>query len=311
MISGVDSKIHSSSFDEFKFDRSPTRIDVEHFSNAANRQHYEIPAAFFESILGPRRKYSCGYFDGKELDLELAECASLKKSSEYAQLEDDIDILELGCGWGSLTIWMAQNYPKSRIQAVTNSEAQVSYIQNILDRDNITNVDLVKSDVNSLSLDRRFDRVVSIEMIEHIRDWKQFFVGLKGFCKPEALLYFHHFHHISKQYIYDEKTSWMARHFFTGGLMPSHDSIRDLKVGFDICSTSRWSGVHYERTARCWLDNYDRNYHEIAPLLKEVYGSDWRIWLHRWRLFFLGVERMFAWEKGGKWGISHYTLKLI
>jgi len=282
---------------------------AEH-TKAANDQHYELPAAFFAQILGPHRKYSsCLYADGD--DLAAAEARALAETCEHAGLADGQRILELGCGWGSLSLWMAQQYPGATITAVSNSASQRAYIEACAAGRGLANLKVVTCDMNTFAAEGRYDRVVSVEMFEHMANWRGLLARIKGWLAPEGRLFIHVFAHRSTPYRFDvaDRTDWIAQHFFSGGVMPSHGLMAQFPDLFEVEADWRWSGDHYRRTAEDWLANYDRNAETIWPLLVETYGPHATLWSRRWRLFFLATAGLFGHAGGGEWGVSHYRLK--
>ncbi|MGI4814615.1 MAG: SAM-dependent methyltransferase [Janthinobacterium lividum] len=279
----------------------------------ANAQHYEVPADFFQAMLGPRRKYSCCYFDAANSTLAQAEEAALAASCEHAQLADGQRILELGCGWGSLTLWMAEHYPRAHITAVSNSASQRAYIESRLAAGGYRNVRVVTEDMNRFATDPQsapFDRVVSIEMFEHMANWDTLLQRVRAWVAPHAKLFLHVFSHRAAPYRFDHRdpTDWIAQHFFTGGLMPSHRMIEQFSNVFQLEQQWRWDGTHYARTAQAWLDNFDEHDDSVERILAEVYGADAGLWRRRWRLFLLSTIGLFGHRHGSEWGVSHYLL---
>jgi cyclopropane-fatty-acyl-phospholipid synthase len=276
----------------------------------ANAQHYELPPEFFALILGPRRKYSCCLYDGVET-LAAAEDRALAETAAHAGLADGQLVLELGCGWGSLTLWMAEQFPRSTIVAVSNSRPQRTYIEAEATRRGLSNVRILTADMNAFEADGRFDRVVSVEMFEHMSNWPALLMRVHSWLDPRGLLFLHVFSHRTTPYRFDteDKADWIAQHFFTGGVMPSHGLIRELDVPFTVEADWRWNGMHYRRTAEDWLRNYDAQADAIAGILREVYGSATTLWARRWRLFFLATAELFGAREGTEWGISHYALR--
>lgn len=277
----------------------------------ANAQHYEVPAAFYDLVLGPHRKYSCCYYDDAASSLEQAEESALKRTAENAALADGQDILELGCGWGSLSLWMASRYPAAKITAVSNSQSQRAYILGQAHARELFNLDVITADMNMFAPPRKFDRVVSVEMFEHMANWRSLLERVRNWLKPEGFLFFHVFTHRSAPYRFDvgDKEDWIAQHFFTGGIMPSHDLVLEFPDLFSLDGRWRWSGVHYARTAEDWLKNFDRNRDAIDAVLKQTYDADAALWRRRWRLFFLATAGLFGHADGQEWGVSHYRLK--
>jgi cyclopropane-fatty-acyl-phospholipid synthase len=276
----------------------------------ANAQHYELPAAFFGLVLGPRRKYSsCLYADETE-SLASAEVRSLEETCQHARLADGQDVLELGCGWGSLSLWMAERYPASRITAVSNSASQRGYIEEQAAARGFSNLTVVTADMNSFAPARRYDRVVSVEMFEHMANWEALLKRVHGWLTPGGKVFVHVFAHRRAPYRFDHNDAgdWIAKHFFTGGIMPSHGLMQYFSDLFSVEAEWRWSGEHYQRTANDWLANYDRHEDEIMAVLRAVYADEARLWRRRWRLFFLATAGLFGYRNGREWGVSHYLL---
>ncbi|HEY3797007.1 MAG TPA: cyclopropane-fatty-acyl-phospholipid synthase family protein [Caulobacteraceae bacterium] len=297
--------------DDTRFVAEMERRPIALATEAANEQHYELPADFFGLILGPRRKYSsCLYPTGGETLAE-AEEAALAETCAHADLADGQEILELGCGWGSLTLWMAEHYPAARITAVSNSVSQRAFIEAEAQRRGLGNLRVFTTDMNDFATEARFDRVVSVEMFEHMSNWRALLDRVRGWLKPDARLFLHVFSHRSRPYSFEtaDDADWIAKHFFTGGIMPSHGLVRRFPELFQVEAEWRWSGSHYRRTADQWLANFDRNADHIAAVLQNVYGDDWRVWRRRWRLFFLATSGLFGEQDGQVWGVSHYRLK--
>lgn len=280
-------------------------------ADAANAQHYEVPAAFFEQVLGPRRKYSCCYYDDPADSLAAAEEAALALTAEHASLADGQEILELGCGWGSLSLWMAQAYPQARIVSVSNSVSQRAFIEQQARERGFGNLRVITADMNDFAIGERFDRIVSVEMFEHMANWRALLGRVHGWLKPDGRLFIHVFAHIRSCYRFDvgDDADWIARHFFTGGIMPSEALAHQFSDLFQVEQEWRWSGEHYRRTADDWLANFDRNLPAIEPILREVYGEDAPLWRRRWRLFFLATSGLFGHAGGEAWGVSHYRLR--
>jgi cyclopropane-fatty-acyl-phospholipid synthase len=289
-------------------DEMALRPIAEH-AHAANDQHYELPAAFFRQVLGPHLKYSsCLYAPGD--DLAAAESRALAQTCEHAALADGQQVLELGCGWGSMTLWMAAHYPASSITAVSNSHSQRSFIEAEASKRGLANVRVITCDMNAFEAPSTYDRVVSVEMFEHMANWRRLLSRLRGWVRPEGRAFIHVFTHRTTPYRFDvaDKTDWIAQHFFTGGVMPSHGLMRQFEDLFTVENDWRWGGDHYERTAQAWLANFDRNADAVWPVLQDVYGPNARLWFRRWRLFFLATAGLFGHAGGTEWGVSHYRL---
>jgi cyclopropane-fatty-acyl-phospholipid synthase len=279
----------------------------------ANAQHYELPAAFFREVLGPNLKYSACLYDQGAASLDEAERRALAETCAHADLADGQDILELGCGWGSLSLWMAARYPKARITAVSNSASQRASIEADAASRGLANLTVVTADMNAYQPQGRFDRVVSVEMFEHMSNWRELLARVATWLKPSGTLFLHIFTHRTAPYRFDlaDRDDWIAQHFFTGGIMPSHGLIRQFPDLFEVEAEWRWSGEHYRRTAEHWLQNFDRNIEAIEAVLKDVYGADAPVWRRRWRLFFLATAGLFGDQGGAVWGVSHYRLRPV
>lgn len=298
-------------------DRDPdfARAMVEHpiaeHTDAANDQHYELPPAFFGHVLGPRRKYSCCLYPTGRETLAEAELLALDETVAHAGLADGQHILELGCGWGSLTLFMAERFPNARITAVSNSSGQRLHIEAEAARRGLSNVTVVTADMNGFTPAGRFDRVVSVEMFEHMSNWRALLALVRSWIAPDGRLFLHVFSHDRQPYRFDHRNEqdWIAQHFFTGGIMPSHRLIRQFSESFAVEEEWRWSGTHYRRTADHWLENFDAQRAAIDPILESVYGADAPLWARRWRLFFLATAGLFGHADGREWGVSHYRLR--
>jgi cyclopropane-fatty-acyl-phospholipid synthase len=279
--------------------------------DAANAQHYEVKSDFFGLVLGPRRKYSCCLYRTQADTLAVAEENALAETAAHAALADGQDMLELGCGWGSLSLWMAERYPAARITAVSNSHGQRAYIEAEAAARGFGNLRVITADMNDFALDDTFDRIVSVEMFEHMTNWQSLLGRVHGWLRPDGRLFMHVFSHHSAPYLFDvaDKEDWIAQHFFTGGIMPSHGLIRHVAERFEVEADWRWNGGHYARTAKDWLSNFDRNEMAVMDVLREVYGGDAALWRRRWRLFFLATAGLFGHAGGAEWGVSHYRLR--
>ena len=283
---------------------------VAEFTAAANAQHYEVPAAYFDLVLGPRKKYSCCRYDHAGTTLAEAEERALAETCAHAGLADGQDILELGCGWGSLSLWMAEAYPNARITAVSNSQSQRASIEAQARAKGWSNLRVITADMNGFAPDGKFDRVVSVEMFEHMSNWRALLGRIRGWLAPEGRLFLHVFSHRDRPYRFDhaDKADWIAQHFFTGGVMPSHGLIRQFSDIFTVADEWQWSGLDYQRTALDWLANQDRNADAVLAVLRPVYGADAALWVRRWRLFYLATAGLFGHEGGREWRVSHYLL---
>jgi cyclopropane-fatty-acyl-phospholipid synthase len=295
---------------ERQFAQAMAEHPIATHTDEANAQHYEVPSGFFERVLGPRLKYSSCFYEHAHSTLAEAEVRALELTCEHADLQDGHRILELGCGWGSLSLWMAQHYPNALITAVSNSATQRSHILAKAAARGLDNLRVVTADMNDFNTDQRFDRVVSVEMFEHMSNWRALFARVRGWMNPDARAFIHVFTHRSTPYRFDptDKSDWIAQHFFTGGVMPSHGLIRQFPDLFEVEQEWVWNGGHYQRTALDWLANFDNRIDEIRPILAATYGKDARIWEKRWRLFFLATAGLFGDSGGREWAVSHYRL---
>jgi cyclopropane-fatty-acyl-phospholipid synthase len=278
----------------------------------ANEQHYEVPAAFFAEVLGPHRKYSCCWWPRGTPSLADAEAKALAATCERAGLADGQDILELGCGWGSLTLWMAAHYPASRITAVSNSSSQREHIEAEAARRGLRNVRVITSDMNAFDTDQTFDRVVSVEMFEHMRNWPELFKRVHGWLKPAGRFFLHVFVHRSTPYAFIERdaSDWMSRFFFSGGMMPSDDLALRFQDHLGLVNRWRWDGRHYERTANAWLANMDARRAAVWPIIEQTYGRENAMqWWMRWRIFFMACAELFGHDNGQQWWVSHYLFE--
>ena len=285
------------------------RAIAEH-TDVANVQHYEVPSAFFGHVLGPNRKYSACFYKEDVSTLQEAEEEALRQTVAHADLADGQSILELGCGWGSLSLGVARQYPTSRIVAVSNSHSQRTYIEAEAASRGLSNLRVMTADMNVFAPDARFDRIVSVEMFEHMMNWRELLTRVRSWLEPDGRFFMHIFTHRAGAYLFDraDREDWIAQHFFTGGVMPSHHLIRQYADLFDVEKEWRWSGEHYRRTALDWLANFDSNRDAIESVLRGVYGDDTALWLRRWRWFFLATAGLFGHADGSEWGVSHYRM---
>lgn len=298
---------HFQSFiDELK--KCPIAVETD----AANEQHYEIPTKFYELSLGKNLKYSgCNWPDHIK-SLDEAEDYTLALYCERAELKDGMDILELGCGWGSLTLWMAKNFPNSLITGVSNSHGQKTHILEKAESLGLKNISIVTCDVNELALEKKFDRAVSIEMFEHMRNYQSLLKNVSDWLEPKGMLFVQVFCHRFLMYPFETQgdDNWMGKYFFTGGLMPSTDTLLHFQDHLKI--EKRWlvDGKGYEKTANAWLDKLDKNYEQILEIFKATYETeDAKISLQRWRIFYMACAELFGYKSGSEWFVSHYLFE--
>ncbi|MCB0873414.1 MAG: class I SAM-dependent methyltransferase [Thermoleophilia bacterium] len=287
--------------------RSPITVETA----AANRQHYEVPAAFFACMLGPHLKYSSCLWPDGTTTLEDAERAMLDLTTERADLHDGQRVLELGCGWGSLTLWMAERFPGSEITAVSNSGSQRAWIMARAAERDLGNVRVITADIGAFETGDRFDRIVSVEMMEHTRNWHALLDRVSGWLRAEGRMFVHVFCHRTSPYMFRDSgpASWMARNFFTGGMMPSFDLIERVDAPLVVEDRWRVGGEHYAATARAWLENLDHRHDLAIAALAPHAGRDARRAVRRWRQFLMACEELFAADGGREWHVGHYRLK--
>ncbi len=279
----------------------------------ANQQHYEVAPEFFQRVLGWRMKYSCGLWSEGVKDIDAAEEAMLALVCSRAQLTDGMSVLDLGCGWGSLSLWIAERYPRCRVLAVSNSKPQREFILARCAERKIENVEVVTSDINHFDPERRFDRVISVEMFEHIRNYEWLLARIARWLEPNGKLFVHHFAHRECAYPYEAEgeDDWMARHFFSGGIMPSDDMLLHFQRNLVVERKWRVNGTHYKKTAEAWLHLQDVQVDMLMPILAEVYGEkEAPLWFERWRLFFLACAELFGYRGGKEWWVTHVRMSL-
>lgn len=277
-------------------------------TDAANEQHYEVPSELFQTFMGPHLKYSSGYWPSNETALSESEAAMLELTCQRAGLEDGMDILELGCGWGSLSLWMAQHYPNSKITAVSNSRTQKKFI----DARGFQNLNVITADMNEFTIGRKFDRVVSVEMFEHMRNWPELLRRIAGWLTDEGQLFIHIFVHRELAYLFNEagQNNWMAENFFKEGMMPSETLLSMCNDHLAVERHWRVNGKHYARTLRAWRDEIDRNKERAINVLAQHHGrEEAKLQLGRWRIFFMACEELFGFNGGEEWYVAHYLLR--
>ena len=277
----------------------------------ANEQHYEVSADFFQQVLGPRLKYSSGLWTPEIRDLAASEEAMLALSCERAGLEDGMRVLDLGCGWGSLSLWIAEHFPNARVLAVSNSKTQREFILGRCAQRGLDRVEVVTADINHFDPGARFDRVMSVEMFEHVRNHEQLLGRIAGWLTPEGRLFVHHFAHRCWAYPFEDQgpSDWMGRHFFSGGMMPAHDHL--LHCQRDLAVEEHWQvdGTHYQKTCDAWLAQQDARAAALAPILGDVYGAEQAaLWHQRWRIFFMACSELFGFRGGQEWWVTHVRM---
>jgi cyclopropane-fatty-acyl-phospholipid synthase len=289
-------------------DESPVAL----VPDKANEQHYEVPAAFFARVLGPRRKYSACHWADQTGSLERAEEDAISETCRRAGLQDGMRVLELGCGWGSISLWAAERYPRSELLAVSNSQSQRAYIEAEATRRSIRNLRVITCDMNDFATEERFDRAISVEMFEHMRNHRKLFERIHGWLTPGGRFFMHIFCHREIPYAFEDRGpgDWMTRHFFSGGMMPSDDLPLRFQDQLKLVDRWRWSGKDYERTLNAWLANMDRNRKTLFPLLERTYGTEAApAWWERWRIFFMASAELFGFDDGEQWWVSHYLFE--
>ena len=278
----------------------------------ANEQHYEVPTEFFLKVLGSQNKYSCCHWSDGVSDLDGAETEALRITCERAGLRDGMKILELGCGWGSLTLWMARHYPNSHITAISNSTSQREYILRRAHQLQLSNIVIQTCDMNDFVSENTYHRIVSVEMFEHMRNYHALFNRINTWLEPDGRFFMHIFCHRDTAYAFEEKdeTDWMSRHFFTGGMMPSDDLPLHFQQHLACIRHWRWDGSHYEKTANAWLQNMDDSKQVLWSVLEQTYGAaSAQQWWMRWRMFFMACAELFGYDKGQQWWVSHYLFE--
>lgn len=293
-----------------EFVQSISKAELAHDTDKANEQHYEVPTSYFQLALGERLKYSSCFYKASE-NLDQAEINMLKLYQERAQLQDGQTILELGCGWGSACLYFAEKLPNSKIVGISNSNGQREYINQQIKERGITNLTIITADINHFEIDQKFDRIISIEMFEHLRNYGRLFQKISGWLKTDGKLFVHIFCHKEKSYLFEtnDESDWMGKHFFTGGMMPSQGLFSTFNN--DLIIKNHWevNGKNYAKTAEDWYLNHIKNKNEILNIFKSVYSHEYKIWYNRWKIFYLACAELFKYKNGSEWFVSHYLFE--
>ena len=280
-------------------------------TDAANEQHYEVPTEFYQYCLGDNLKYSCCYYEGNETLTE-AEEKMLELTTKRADLQDGQDILELGCGWGSLSLFMAKKFPNSKITVVSNSKIQKAHIDETAQKRGLNNLTVVTCDMNEFSIDAQFDRIVSVEMFEHMRNYQELLKRVSGFLKDDGKIFIHIFVHKDSPYLFEvqDESDWMSKYFFSGGMMPSDHLLYYFNDDLKVTNHWRVNGTHYSKTAEHWLENMDKNRTKIMKLFSDFYGKSEALkWFSYWRVFYMSCSELWKYDGGNTWFVSHYLLE--
>jgi cyclopropane-fatty-acyl-phospholipid synthase len=304
--------LEKSSLNLTAFIEAMKKAEIAPLPELANEQHYEVPAEFFGLVMGDHRKYSSCYWTDDTQSLVQAEAEALRQTCLHAEIEDGMDVLDLGCGWGSLSLWIAAHYPACRVVSVSNSNSQREYIVTQAKQRNLDNITVITCDMNDFDTELRFDRIVSVEMFEHMRNYAELYRRISTWLREQGKFFKHIFCHRSCVYEFVDQgpSDWMSRHFFSGGIMPSDDLPLRFQQDLQLLNQWRWNGRHYEKTANAWLENMDANKAEVMKVMSSTYGrEDAGKWFMRWRIFFMACAELFAHDDGQEWYVSHYLFE--
>lgn len=296
--------------DRFAEQQRQSVVTIE--THRANEQHYEVPAEFFELVLGSRLKYSCGWWENEETTLDESENAMLDMTCQRAGIEDGMRVLDLGCGWGSITLWIAENYPNCQITSLSNSSSQRSFIEARCRQRGFNNVRVITADVGTFDTDQHFDRIISVEMFEHVRNHEDLLARIAKWLDPQGRLFVHIFCHRNLAYTFETEgeENWMGRHFFSGGIMPAEDLF--LRYPRDMRVQENWwiNGLQYARTCEAWLGRLDACDKQARQILQQTSAKDSaNVLVQRWRMFFMACAELFRFQDGNQWGVGHYLFQ--
>ncbi|MCE9502068.1 MAG: cyclopropane-fatty-acyl-phospholipid synthase family protein [Leptospira sp.] len=306
--SGIEKEIKSKQEFIKGLKNSPIAVNTSN----ANEQHYEVPSEFYLLVLGKHLKYSSGFWPKGIETLEESEAEMLRVTCERADIQNGQTILDLGCGWGSLSLYIAGKFPKCKIVSVSNSKSQKQFIDSTARQRGLNNIRVITMDMNEFTINRKFDRIVSVEMLEHMKNYEKLFSRISAFLKPKGLFFVHIFCHRKYAYHFEVKdsTDWMAKYFFTGGMMPSDDLFLYFQSDLRIIDHWRMDGKNYSKTCEAWLRKMDQNDEKIIEIFSETYGKDNALkWLVYWRIFFISCAELFAFRNGQEWFVSHYLFR--
>ncbi len=309
-------QLENSDFADYganKFADTMRQGPIARVPELANEQHYELPASFFKTMLGPRLKYSCCLFENPDSSLADAEVAALQTTCDRAGIQDGMNVLELGCGWGSLTLWMLETFPNLTVTAVSNSASQRAFIvEQAKAIDAAGRLTVITADMNEFTTEQSYDRIVSCEMFEHMCNYEQLLSRISKWLKPDGKLFIHIFCHEKFAYAFQSEgaNNWMGRYFFSGGIMPSIGLLNCFDQELTVCQKWIWDGTHYERTCNAWLDRLDTEKDQLLEILQANYGSrEAKRWFQRWRLFVIACAELFGYQKGQQWMVGHFLLE--